>query len=75
MAHIIQFSEAAFIALHGMVIVAKSEKKELVNVLQIAVQSEQFKASCCQSNAAARKRWLPQFSSRSNRRLYHEKAC
>ena len=36
MAHIIQFSEAAFIALHGMVIVAKSEKKELVNVLQIA---------------------------------------
>jgi hypothetical protein len=27
MAHIIQFSEATFIALHGMVIVAKSEKK------------------------------------------------
>jgi Rrf2 family protein len=36
MAHVIQFSEAAFIALHGMVIVAKSEKKELVNVLQIS---------------------------------------
>jgi Rrf2 family protein len=36
MAHVIQFSEAAFIALHGMVIVAQSEKKELVNVVQIA---------------------------------------
>jgi Rrf2 family protein len=36
MAHVIQFSEAAFIALHGMVIVAQSEKKELVNVLEIA---------------------------------------
>ncbi len=36
MAHIIQFSEAAFIALHGMVIIAQSEKKELVNVIQIA---------------------------------------
>jgi Rrf2 family protein len=34
MAHAIQFSEAAFIALHGMVIVAKSD--ELVNVVQIA---------------------------------------
>ncbi|MCB2221957.1 MAG: Rrf2 family transcriptional regulator [Bacteroidetes bacterium] len=40
MAHVIQFSEAAFIALHGMVIVAKS--KELVNVVQI---SEQLKSS------------------------------
>jgi Rrf2 family protein len=36
MAHVIQFSEAAFIALHGMVIVAQSEKKELVNVVEIA---------------------------------------
>jgi Rrf2 family protein len=36
MAHVIQFSEAAFIALHGMVIVAQSEKKELVNVVQVA---------------------------------------
>lgn len=36
MAHVIQFSEAAFIALHGMVIIAQSEKKELVNVIQIA---------------------------------------
>jgi len=36
MAHVIQFSEAAFIALHGMVIVAHSEKKELVNVVEIA---------------------------------------
>jgi Rrf2 family protein len=36
MAHVIQFSEAAFIALHGMVIVAQSEKKEFVNVWQIA---------------------------------------
>ena len=33
MAHVIQFSEAAFIALHSMVIVAKSE--ELVNVVRI----------------------------------------
>ena len=36
MAHVIQFSEAAFIALHGMVIVAQSEKKELVNVVHIS---------------------------------------
>lgn len=36
MAHVIQFSEAAFIALHGMVIVAKS--KELVNVVRISEQ-------------------------------------
>jgi Rrf2 family protein len=36
MAHVIQFSEAAFIALHGMVLIAQSEKKELVNVVQIA---------------------------------------
>ncbi|MCD4681634.1 MAG: Rrf2 family transcriptional regulator [Bacteroidales bacterium] len=36
MAHVIQFSEAAFIALHGMVIVARSKKDELVNVIQIA---------------------------------------
>jgi Rrf2 family protein len=36
MAHVIQFSEAAFIALHGMVIIAK--KKELTNVLQISEQ-------------------------------------
>ena len=36
MAHVIQFSEAAFIALHGMVIVAQSEKGELVNVIQIS---------------------------------------
>ncbi|MCD4664541.1 MAG: Rrf2 family transcriptional regulator [Bacteroidales bacterium] len=34
MAHVINFSEAAFIALHGMVLVAKS--KELINVVQIA---------------------------------------
>lgn len=34
MAHVIQFSEAAFIALHGMVIVAKAE--QMVNVVQIA---------------------------------------
>lgn len=34
MAHVIQFSEAAFIALHGMVIVAKSD--ELVNVIKIS---------------------------------------
>ena len=36
MAHVVQFSEAAFIALHGMVIIAQSEKKELVNVIHIA---------------------------------------
>jgi Rrf2 family protein len=36
MAHVIQFSEAAFIALHGMVIIGQSEKKELVNVIHIA---------------------------------------
>jgi|WetSurMetagenome_2_1015567.scaffolds.fasta_scaffold264176_2 Rrf2 family protein len=36
MAHVIQFSEAAFIALHGMVIVAQSDKKKLVNVVEIA---------------------------------------
>jgi Rrf2 family protein len=36
MAHVIQFSEAAFIALHGMVIVAKAEKKKSVNVIEIA---------------------------------------
>ncbi|MBM3436310.1 MAG: Rrf2 family transcriptional regulator [Bacteroidetes bacterium] len=36
MAHVIQFSEAAFIALHGMVIIGQSDKKELVNVVQIA---------------------------------------
>lgn len=34
MAHVIQFSEASFIALHGMVIVAK--KDGLTNVLQIS---------------------------------------
>ena len=36
MAHVIQFSEAAFIALHGMVIVARSDK--LTNVVKIADQ-------------------------------------
>lgn len=36
MAHVIQFSEAAFIALHGMVIIAKSEMQ--TNVVQIADQ-------------------------------------
>ena len=36
MAHVIQFSEAAFIALHGMVIVAKAD--ELVNVVKISEQ-------------------------------------
>ncbi|MCF8369301.1 MAG: Rrf2 family transcriptional regulator [Bacteroidales bacterium] len=36
MAHVIQFSEASFIALHGMVIVAKA--KEQTNVLKIAGQ-------------------------------------
>ncbi|MFU8843512.1 MAG: RrF2 family transcriptional regulator [Bacteroidales bacterium] len=36
MGHVIQFSEAAFIALHGMVIVAKSEG--LTNVITIAGQ-------------------------------------
>lgn len=36
MAHIIQFSEAAFIALHGMVLVAKAKDGELVNVIQIS---------------------------------------
>lgn len=36
MAHVIQFSEAAFIALHGMVIVAKS--KDLINVVKISEQ-------------------------------------
>jgi len=36
MAHVIQFSEAAFIALHGMVIVAKAN--EMVNVVQISQQ-------------------------------------
>ena len=40
MAHVIQFSEAAFIALHGMVIVARSD--ELVNVVKI---SERLKSS------------------------------
>lgn len=34
MAHVINFSEAAFIALHGMVIIAKSEG--LVNVVKIS---------------------------------------
>ena len=34
MAHVIQFSEASFIALHGMVIVAQSD--ELVNVIKIS---------------------------------------
>lgn len=36
MAHVIQFSEAAFIALHGMVIVAKANAGELVNVIHIS---------------------------------------
>ena len=36
MAHVIQFSEAAFIALHGMVIVAKAKEGELVNVIHIS---------------------------------------
>lgn len=36
MAHVIQFSEAAFIALHGMVIIAQSDNKKLVNVVEIA---------------------------------------
>lgn len=36
MAHVIQFSEAAFIALHGMVLVAKAKDGELVNVIQIS---------------------------------------
>jgi len=36
MAHVIQFSEAAFIALHGMVIVAQANKGELVNVIHIS---------------------------------------
>ncbi|RLC24767.1 MAG: Rrf2 family transcriptional regulator [Candidatus Cloacimonadota bacterium] len=36
MAHVIQFSEAAFIALHGMVLVAKAKDEELVNVIQIS---------------------------------------
>jgi len=36
MAHVIQFSEASFIALHGMVIVAKAN--EMVNVVQISQQ-------------------------------------
>lgn len=36
MAHVIQFSEAAFIALHGVVIVAKS--KEQTNVIKISEQ-------------------------------------
>lgn len=40
MAHVVQFSEAAFIALHGMVIIAQNE--ESINVLQI---SERLKAS------------------------------
>jgi len=40
MAHVIQFSEASFIALHGMVIVAGSD--ELVNVVKI---SERLKSS------------------------------
>lgn len=35
MAHVINFSEAAFIALHGMVLVAKSENEQ-VNVLEIS---------------------------------------
>lgn len=34
MAHVINFSEAAFIALHGMVLVARSE--ELTNVVKIS---------------------------------------
>lgn len=36
MAHVIQFSEAAFIALHGMVLVAQAKNGELVNVVQIS---------------------------------------
>jgi len=36
MAHVIQFSEAAFIALHGMVLVAQAKDGELVNVVQIS---------------------------------------
>jgi len=36
MAHVIQFSEAAFIALHGMVLVAQAKNEELVNVIQIS---------------------------------------
>ncbi len=36
MAHVIKFSEAAFIALHGMVLVAKAKKGELINVVQIS---------------------------------------
>ena len=36
MAHVIQFSEAAFIALHGMVLVAQAKNGELVNVIQIS---------------------------------------
>ena len=36
MAHVIQFSEAAFIALHGMVIVAQAKNNELVNVVHIS---------------------------------------
>ena len=36
MAHVIQFSEAAFIALHGVVIVAKSN--EQTNVIKISEQ-------------------------------------
>jgi Rrf2 family protein len=38
MAHVIQFSEAAFIALHGMVIIAQSDKAKLVNVVEIAAR-------------------------------------
>jgi Rrf2 family protein len=34
MAHVVNFSEAAFIALHGMVLVAQSD--ELINVVKIA---------------------------------------
>lgn len=41
MAHVIQFSEASFIALHGMVIVAKSDK--LVNVIQISTELKSSK--------------------------------
>jgi len=41
MAHVIQFSEAAFIALHGMVIVAKAD--ELVNVVQISERLDSSK--------------------------------
>jgi Rrf2 family protein len=36
MAHVIQFSEASFIALHGMVIVAQAKKDELINVIHIS---------------------------------------